>query len=175
MAQLTPSFPEGADLEKQITNRHRRGVWGRVLFQAATIVGILALIALLYNILNQTFGLTAVQNEVDPDALVLALDEEKMLAASNTITSEDDNELVAGIEDDPYAIGFFGYAYYLQNQDKLKVLDVENVTPSPESAESGDYLLAPATIPFTPPPTSCKTIRPSPFLSTITCPISMRW
>jgi len=142
MSRITPSFPEGADLEQQITNRHRRGTLGRLLFQAATIVGILALIALLYNILNQTFGLTAVQNEVDPDALVLALDEEKLLAASNTITSEDDNELVAGIEDDPYAIGFFGYAYYLQNQDKLKVLEVENVTPSPESAENGDYLLA---------------------------------
>ena len=56
-----------------------------------------ALIALLYNVLNQTFGLTAVQNEVDPDALVLTLDEEKMLAAPNTITSEDDNDLVAGI------------------------------------------------------------------------------
>lgn len=142
MAQTTSPFPEGADLEQQITNRHRRGTLGRVLFQAATIVGILALTALLYNILNQTFGLTAVQNEVDPDALVLALDEEKMLAASNTVTSEDDNDLVAGIENDPYAIGFFGYAYYLQNQDRLKVLDVENVTPSRESAESGDYLLA---------------------------------
>lgn len=142
MAQITPSFPEGADLEQQITNRHRRGTLGRVLFQAATIVGILALTALLYNILNQTFGLTAVQNEVDPDALVLTLDEEKMLAASNTVTSEDDNDLVVGIADDPYAIGFFGYAYYLQNQDHLKVLDIENVIPTPENAENGDYLLA---------------------------------
>lgn len=142
MTQTTPTFPEGADLEQLIISRHRRGTFGRVLFQASTIVGILALIALLYNVLNQTFGLTAVQNEVDPDALVMALDEEKMLAASNTITSEDDNDLVAGIADDPYAIGFFGYAYYLQNQDKLKVLEIENVAPTSESAERGDYLLA---------------------------------
>lgn len=142
MAQTTPPFPEGKDLEQQIAGRYRRGTIWRTLFMASTVVGILTLIALLYNILNQTFGLVAIQNEVEPSSLVLALDEAKLLNSTGTISSEDDNELVAGLVDDPEAIGFFGYAYYRQNQSALKALTVEGVEPSAETAANGEYLLS---------------------------------
>ena len=36
--------------------------------------------------------------------------------------SEDDNVLVQGIAGDNYALGYFGYAYYISNKDKLKVI-----------------------------------------------------
>ena len=68
--------------------------------------------------------------------------EEKILNAANIQFSEDDNVLVQGVEGSPYAIGYFGYAYYQENADKLKILSVNEVTPSFETAESGEYPLA---------------------------------
>lgn len=38
--------------------------------------------------------------------------------------SVDDNFLVTGVSGDKYALGYFGYAYYVENQDKLKALGV---------------------------------------------------
>ena len=142
MAQTTPSFPEGKVPEQQIAGRYGRGTVWRTLFMASTVVGILTLIALLYNILNQTFGLVAVQNEVEPSSLVLALDEAKLLNSEDTLSSEDDNELVTGLVDNPNAIGFFGYAYYQQNADRLQALSVEGVEASAETVANGEYGLA---------------------------------
>lgn len=36
--------------------------------------------------------------------------------------SADDNSLVAGVSGDKYSLGYFGYAYYVENRDKLKVI-----------------------------------------------------
>jgi phosphate transport system permease protein len=74
-------FAEGEALKAHLFRRHRAGLTWRILFQASAIVGIITLIALLYNILNQAFGLVAVQNAVDPQSLVLAVEEENMLQA----------------------------------------------------------------------------------------------
>jgi len=73
---------------------------------------------------------------------IFAKDEEPMLSASNTQLSEDDNVLVQGIEGSPYAIGFFGYAYYAENADKLNVLSIEGIVPSAESVDAATYPLA---------------------------------
>jgi phosphate transport system substrate-binding protein len=40
--------------------------------------------------------------------------------------SEDDNVLVQGIAGDKDAMGYFGFAYYEENKDKLKVLKIDN-------------------------------------------------
>jgi phosphate transport system substrate-binding protein len=69
-------------------------------------------------------------------------DETAILAASNTQLSEDDNVLVAGIQGSPYAIGFFGYAYYSENADTLKVLNVEGVEPTAANVDNNSYPLA---------------------------------
>lgn len=58
--------------------------------------------------------------------------------------SEDDNVLVQGIANDKNALGYFGYAYYAENQDKLKAVPVINsdgkaVLPSSESVKDGSY------------------------------------
>jgi phosphate transport system substrate-binding protein len=57
--------------------------------------------------------------------------------------SEDDNVLVQGISGDENSLGFFGYAYYIANQDKLKLVPVDGgtgpVTPSPETINDGTY------------------------------------
>src|SRR5690606_10227346 len=41
-------------------------------------------------------------------------------------SSEDDNVLVQGIAGDSAALGFFGYAYYAQNEKKLKLVPVDD-------------------------------------------------
>lgn len=53
--------------------------------------------------------------------------------------SEDDNVIVQGVASDPYAIGFFGYAYYLENKDRLKAVKVNGVEPTREAIEKGEY------------------------------------
>ncbi len=65
--------------------------------------------------------------------------EAAILAASNLQMSEDDNVLVQGVEGSAYAIGFFGFAYYQENADKLTVLSVDGVAPTAESAEDNSY------------------------------------
>lgn len=73
---------------------------------------------------------------------VFEKDEAPILAASNLQLSEDDNVLVQGVEGSPYAIGFFGYAYFANEGGALKALSLEGVTPNAISAEDGSYALA---------------------------------
>src|SRR5687768_13285023 len=65
--------------------------------------------------------------------------EEAILESTNTQFSEDDNVLVQGVQGSPYAIGYFGYAYYQANASSLKALSVDGVAPSAETSESGEY------------------------------------
>ena len=53
--------------------------------------------------------------------------------------SEDDNILVQGVVADKNAIAFFGYAYYVANEDKLQVVSIDGVKPTNETIESGEY------------------------------------
>lgn len=57
--------------------------------------------------------------------------------------SEDDNVLVTGIAGSKYAIGYFGFAYYEENTDKLNVVAVDGgngaILPSFESINNGTY------------------------------------
>jgi phosphate binding protein len=69
-------------------------------------------------------------------------DEGPILAAENTQLSEDDNILVQGVLGSPYAIGFFGYAYYAENSDVLTVLSVDGVEPTQETVDSNEYPLS---------------------------------
>ena len=73
---------------------------------------------------------------------VFEQDEAIILAAGNTQLSEDDNVLVQGVLGSPYAVGFFGYAYYAENTDVLKILDIEGVTPTAASVDDSSYPLA---------------------------------
>ncbi len=68
--------------------------------------------------------------------------EAAILAAEHLQMSEDDNVLVQGVEGSPYAIGFFGFAYYYENEDKLNVLAVNGVTPTEATAEDNSYPLS---------------------------------
>jgi phosphate transport system substrate-binding protein len=67
----------------------------------------------------------------------VVLDEADLVKSAQL--SEDDNVLVQGVQGDKNAIAFFGYAYYLANQDTLKVVKVEGIEPTNETIESGEY------------------------------------
>src|SRR5688572_22762103 len=62
-----------------------------------------------------------------------------ILNSAGTQFSEDDNVLVQGVQGSPYAIGYFGYAYYQENQGSLKALSINGIEPNAETAESGEY------------------------------------
>lgn len=68
--------------------------------------------------------------------------EEQPIAKAATL-SEDDNILVQGVTGDKNAIGYFGYPYYAENKDKLKVVPIDGgngpVEPTNETVESGEY------------------------------------
>lgn len=68
-------------------------------------------------------------------------DEEPILSA-NPQLSEDDNVLVQGISGSPYAVGFFGYAYYVENQDALNILSIEGIEANAQTTDDGSYPLA---------------------------------
>lgn len=58
--------------------------------------------------------------------------------------SEDDNVLVQGVSTDKHSLGFFGLAYFEENQDKLKLVAVKDgegdaVKPSLETVSEGTY------------------------------------
>jgi len=53
--------------------------------------------------------------------------------------SEDDNILVLGVQRDSNALGYFGMAYYLENQGSLKAVAVDGVYPGPETVNDGSY------------------------------------
>ena len=61
---------------------------------------------------------------------------------------QDTNQVVSSVVGDPNSIGFFGYAFYLENQDTLKAVPVqgpdneEAVEPTSENVMSFDYPLA---------------------------------
>lgn len=62
--------------------------------------------------------------------------EEYILNAPGVQLSEDDNVLVNGVADSPYAIGYFGYAYFLENDDVIQALPINAVVPTAESVEA---------------------------------------
>ncbi|QDU87462.1 Phosphate-binding protein PstS precursor [Pirellulimonas nuda] len=57
--------------------------------------------------------------------------------------NEDDNMLVTGVAGDKYSLGYFGFAYYAENEERLKLLGIDSgsgpVKPSLETVRSNAY------------------------------------
>jgi phosphate transport system substrate-binding protein len=62
--------------------------------------------------------------------------------------TEEDNIIVKGIEGSESAMGYFGFAYYKENKDRVKAVKIaeedksEAVEPSLDNAKTGDYPMA---------------------------------
>jgi phosphate transport system substrate-binding protein len=62
---------------------------------------------------------------------------------SDFSATEDDNVTVQGVAGDRGSLGYFGFSYYEENQNRLKALEVDGgdgcVAPSVETAQDGTY------------------------------------
>jgi len=60
--------------------------------------------------------------------------------------TEEDEQIVQGIRDNTYGMGYFGYAYYKSNSDQVKALEVDGgsgcTEPSLANAKDGSYPMA---------------------------------
>jgi phosphate transport system substrate-binding protein len=63
--------------------------------------------------------------------------------------SANDNVIIEGIAGSPSSLGWVGYAFYVQNEDRVMALEVSNddegigcTAPTPETIASGDYPIA---------------------------------
>lgn len=70
-----------------------------------------------------------------------------MMEAENVTSSQDDSVRMTVVANDPFAIGFFGYAYYIQHNEAARALPIQLdggrvVEPSRDSAMGGTYPLA---------------------------------
>lgn len=73
MTSLSPvPSSQKPDYNVNIAGRNRSGSIWRLVFQASTVIGILALIALLLNIINGAFGYVILEAKVDPATLAVA-------------------------------------------------------------------------------------------------------
>ncbi len=68
---------------------------------------------------------------------------ETQLSRSDYTASASDHTLVQGISGDRNALGYLGYAYYIENTDKIKLVAVDSgdgcVLPTSETIELGQY------------------------------------
>jgi len=77
------------------------------------------------------------------DYFTYTINGEEGASRADYTPSEDDNVLVQGISGDKGALGYFGYAYYIPNQDKLKLVSVDGgtgcVSPTTTTINDGTY------------------------------------
>jgi len=79
------------------------------------------------------------------DYFTLAINGEEGASRTDYQASEDDNVLVQGVKGDKGALGYFGYAYYIENKDALKVVpikatnDAQAITPSEDTIRDASY------------------------------------
>jgi phosphate transport system substrate-binding protein len=77
------------------------------------------------------------------DYFTEAINGEEGNSRTDYSATEDDNVTVQGVAGSKGGLGYFGLSYYEQNQDKLKVVQIDGgggcVEPSTETVQSGDY------------------------------------
>jgi len=77
------------------------------------------------------------------DYFTKAINGKSQASRSDYTKSEDDNVLVQGVSGDRDALGYFGFAYFLENKDKLKAVAIKHksspVSPSEVTINDGSY------------------------------------
>ena len=77
------------------------------------------------------------------DYFTEAINGKTQASRSDFNRSEDDNVLVQGVASDKGALGYFGYAYYAENKDRIKLVPVKHKSeaqlPTPSTIRNGSY------------------------------------
>ena len=65
------------------------------------------------------------------------------IAGDAYMASEDDNQLITGVANEKFGLGYFGFSYYINNKDRLKAVPIDGgngpVEPTFENIEAGTY------------------------------------
>jgi phosphate transport system substrate-binding protein len=68
---------------------------------------------------------------------------EKAEHTSNLQATEQDRTIIQGVQNDQYAIGYFGFAFFINNEDAVRGLSIDDgdgcVSPTLENAKNGEY------------------------------------
>jgi phosphate transport system substrate-binding protein len=77
------------------------------------------------------------------DYFTEAINGQSYASRGDFVASEDDNVLVQGVSGDRNSLGYFGLAYYLENERRLKAVPIDDgkgcIEPSIATVEAGDY------------------------------------
>ncbi|MDQ3161309.1 MAG: PstS family phosphate ABC transporter substrate-binding protein [Actinomycetota bacterium] len=79
------------------------------------------------------------------DYFTEAINGKSRASRSDYLATEDDNVVVTGVQGERGALGYFGFSYYEENKDKLKVLAIDSgkgggcVTPSIATVQANKY------------------------------------
>lgn len=73
------------------------------------------------------------------DYFTEAINGKEKACRTDFVSSEDDNVLVQGVSRDRGALGYFGFAYYEENMNKLNAVAVNGVKPSIAAVNNGTY------------------------------------
>jgi phosphate transport system substrate-binding protein len=77
------------------------------------------------------------------DYFTAAINGKEKASRGDYTSNEDDNVLVTGVSGAEGGLAYFGYAYFAENQDKLKIVPVDNgkgpITPSETTVRDGTY------------------------------------
>ena len=91
---------------------------------------------------------TFVELVIEDTAEAQGLSEEEFATRPDYVSSPNDNVIIDGINGSDSSFGWVGYAYFIENQDTVKALEVadpesgECVAPTDETIASGEYPLA---------------------------------
>ncbi|MDK1472245.1 PstS family phosphate ABC transporter substrate-binding protein [Streptomyces sp. 549] len=77
------------------------------------------------------------------DYFTEAINGEEGASRTDYSGSEDDNVIIQGVAGSKGGMGYFGFSYYEENKDKLKLVDIDGgdgcITPSAETTQDGSY------------------------------------
>ena len=92
---LEDHFPSEDEFQSLVSSRKRKGLAARLVFLTALTIAVLALLTLLYTIINDSFGLVAVVNERNPEDIVADLGFDPETTALADLSREDHLGLLA--------------------------------------------------------------------------------
>ena len=137
---LTPHF------ESNLPPRNRKATLWRTLFQLSTTIGMIMLMLLLYNIINESFGLVAVDNKIDPASLAVdgvpieELDQETLITIIEENVSKGKFRQLE--REQPLAERTWEEVYQVVIDDVVQPNDIVGTWPFVESLTRREEILA---------------------------------
>lgn len=140
---LDDLYPQGEDVNKNVSGRRRSGTIWRGIFIASTILAVVILSLLLAKILNDAFGFVAEESRYPERQLILDYNREQVVNAPNILlTSEDDPAIAAGVASDPNGLGFIPWSAYQGAAGGLNLVSINGNLPSAATVADESYPLA---------------------------------